>query len=161
MHIIFGRSEQYRPLQKYDERGNPRNHINDCVTNWRLVPPREWTHYFIHTLEGIPSNWYKEEELRKETVSWGTMHHKFINTFAFESENPWVDIELQRIKRKIFEEYGVDKVTIDRDYRKETLEQLVYCYHVTVDEEVEENPCDIHILEGEGERGLEGPQLHS
>ena len=50
---------------------------------------------------------------------------------------------------------------VDRYYRKETLEQLVYCYQVVEDEEVEENPHDIQILEGEGERGLEGPQLQS
>jgi hypothetical protein len=72
MRIRFGRSQQDRLLQKYDGRGNPRQHIDDCVTNWRLVPPEEWTHYFIHTLEGIPSNWYKEQELRRETVSWGS-----------------------------------------------------------------------------------------
>jgi hypothetical protein len=93
-----------------------------------LVPPREWTHYFIHTLEGIPSNWYKEKELRRETVSWGAVQQNFIKTFSFESENPWVDLALQRIKMNIFEEYEVDTMTIERDYIKETLEQLVYCY---------------------------------
>jgi hypothetical protein len=51
-------------------------------------------------------------------VSWGTVHQNFINTFAFESENPWVDLEIQRMKRNIFEEYGVDTVTIDKDYIK-------------------------------------------
>jgi hypothetical protein len=30
----------------------------------------------------------------------------------------WVDLSLQRIKRNIFEEYGVDTLTIDRDYKK-------------------------------------------
>jgi hypothetical protein len=118
MYIRFGRSQQDIPLQKYDGRGNPRHHINDCVTNWRLVPLGEWMHYFIHSLEGIPSNRYKEQELCKETVSWGAIQHNFIRTFAFESENPWVDLALQRIKRKIFEEYGVDTVTIGRDCRK-------------------------------------------
>jgi hypothetical protein len=72
-----------------------------------------------------------------------------------------VDIELQRIKRKIFEEYRVDTVTVDKDYKKETLEKLVCCYQVVEDEEVEDNSCDIHILEGEGERRLEGTQLQS
>jgi hypothetical protein len=57
-----------------------------------------------------------------------------------------VDLALQRMKRKIFEEYGVDTVTVDKDYRKETLERLVYCYQVAEDEEVEDNPCDIHIV---------------
>jgi hypothetical protein len=79
-------------------------------------------------IRGIPSNWCKEQELRRETVSWGAIQHNFIKSFSFESENPWMDLALQRIKMKIFEEYGVDTVTIDRDYRKETLEQLVYCY---------------------------------
>ena len=54
--------------------------------------------------------------------------HNFIKTFSFESENPWVYIALKRIKKNIFEEYGVDTVTLDIDYRKERIEQLVYCY---------------------------------
>jgi len=118
MHIIFGRSQQDRPLQKYDGRGNPRHHINDCVNNWRLVPLWEWMHYFIHTLGGIPSNRYKDQELRREIVSWGTMQQNFIRNFSFESGNPWVDLALQRIKGKIFEEYGVDTMTVDRHYKK-------------------------------------------
>jgi hypothetical protein len=60
MHIRFGKSRQDRPLHRYDGRGNPRHHIKDCVNNWILAPLGEWTHYCIHTLEGIPSNWYKE-----------------------------------------------------------------------------------------------------
>jgi hypothetical protein len=72
-----------------------------------------------------------------------------------------MDLALQRIKGKIFEEYGVYTVTVDRDYKKETLEQPVYCYQVAEDEEVEDNPRDIQIVEGEGERGLEGPMLQS
>jgi hypothetical protein len=87
MHIQFGRSHQDRPLQKYDGRGNPRHHINYCVTNWRLVPLGEWMHYFIHILDGIPINWYKKHELHRENVSWGTVQQKIISTFAFESEN--------------------------------------------------------------------------
>jgi hypothetical protein len=46
------------------------------------------------------------------------MRQNFIKTFTFESENPWVDLELQRIKKKKFEEYGVDTVTVERDYIK-------------------------------------------
>jgi len=71
-----------------------------------------------------------------------------------------VDLVLQRMKRKIFEEYGVDTVTVDIDYIKET---RTISLHLSgsEDEEVEDNPCDIQIAEGEGERGLEGPQLQS
>jgi hypothetical protein len=85
--------------------------------------------------------------------------HNFIKTFSFESENPWVDLELQRMKRNIFEEYGVYTMKKEIYYIKETLEHLVYCYQVTEDDEVRDNRCDIHIVEGEGERGLEGPWL--
>jgi hypothetical protein len=112
--------------------------------------------YFIHTLVGIPSNLYKEQELRKETVSWGVVNENFIRNFSFESENPWVDLALKRIKRKIFEEYRVDTLTVDKYYKQETLEQLVYFYHVVEDEEVEDNLRDIQIIEGERERVLEG-----
>jgi hypothetical protein len=51
-------------------------------------------------------------------VSWGTVKHNFIKTFSFESENPWVDIELHRIKNNIFEKYGVDTLIIYRFYKK-------------------------------------------
>jgi hypothetical protein len=85
-------------------------------------------HYFIHTLEGLSSNWYKEQELCKEIVSWGAVQQNFISTFSFKSENPWVDMELSRIKGNIFENYGADIMTLERDYKRETLEQLVYCY---------------------------------
>jgi hypothetical protein len=61
-------------------------------------------------------------------VSWGAVQQNFISTFSFESENPWMHLALQRMKRKIFEEYGVDTVTVDRHYRKETLELLAMVY---------------------------------
>jgi hypothetical protein len=51
-------------------------------------------------------------------------------------------------ERKIFEEYGVDIVIVDKDFRKETLEKIVYCYQVAEYEEVEDNPRDIQIVEG-------------
>jgi hypothetical protein len=40
---------------------------------WKLTPPEEWPHHFIHTLEGIPVNWYTDQELRKGTTTWVTL----------------------------------------------------------------------------------------
>jgi hypothetical protein len=47
------------------------------------------------------------------------VQHNFIKTFSFERENPWVVLELQRMKMNILEEYGVDTMTIDKYFRKE------------------------------------------
>jgi hypothetical protein len=37
-------------MEKYDGREHPREHIDRCITPWRLVPPEERPHHFIHTL---------------------------------------------------------------------------------------------------------------
>ena len=35
-----------------------------------MTPPEEWSHHFIHTLEGIPANRYIDQELRRGTTDW-------------------------------------------------------------------------------------------
>jgi hypothetical protein len=56
-------------MQKYDGMGQPREHVGRCIIQQRLVPPEEWPHHFIHTLELIKRNWYIELELHRETVN--------------------------------------------------------------------------------------------
>jgi hypothetical protein len=45
-------------MQRYDGHGTPAEHLEKSRTLWRMTPPEEWPHYFIHTLEGITTNWY-------------------------------------------------------------------------------------------------------
>jgi hypothetical protein len=58
LRIRFGAEHGSNTMQKYDRKGTPIEHLEKCRTQWRMTPPEEWTHHFIHTLEGIPGNWY-------------------------------------------------------------------------------------------------------
>jgi hypothetical protein len=60
-----------------------------------MTPPEEWPHHFIHTLEGIPTNWYVDQELHRGTAEWTTLQQNFIVTFSFEHENPNMDLALK------------------------------------------------------------------
>jgi hypothetical protein len=67
-----------------------------------MMPPGEWYHHFIHTLEGITTNWYVDQEMRKGTKTWATLQHNFTVTFSFEHENPNMDTTLRQIRNIIF-----------------------------------------------------------
>jgi hypothetical protein len=69
---------------------------------WKMTPSEEWTHYFIHTLEGIPANWYTHQELHKGTTTWTTLQIFFLINFSFEHENPNIDTTLKWIIGVIF-----------------------------------------------------------
>jgi hypothetical protein len=73
-----------------------------CKTLWKMTPPEEWPHHFSHTLEGIPANWYIDQEMRKGTKTWTTLQQNYIVTFPFEHENPNIDTTLKWIKDVIF-----------------------------------------------------------
>jgi hypothetical protein len=74
------------------------------MVQWILVPPEEWPHHFIHTLEGIPKNWYTEQEQRRETTNWEEIQQNFVVTFSFEHESPEIDTTLKVVRDRIFEE---------------------------------------------------------
>jgi hypothetical protein len=64
LRIIFGAEQGSNQLQRYDGHGAPVEHLEKCRTAlWRMTPLEEWPHHFIHTLEGIPTNWYIDQEL--------------------------------------------------------------------------------------------------
>jgi hypothetical protein len=67
-----------------------------------MTPPEEWSHHFIHTLEGIPTNWYTDQKMHKGTKTWVTFQQNFIVTFSFEHENPNIDETLKWIRDVIF-----------------------------------------------------------
>jgi hypothetical protein len=79
---------------------------------WKMTPPEEWSHHFIHTLEGIPSNWYIDQEMHKGTKTWVTLQQNFTITFSFDHENPNIDVTLKRIRNVIFiKELKVETIT--------------------------------------------------
>jgi hypothetical protein len=88
--------------KKYDGLGMPSEHLEACKTLWKMMPPEEWSHHFSHTLEGIPTNWYIDQEMRKGTKTWTTLQQNFTVTFSFEHENPNIDTALKQIKYAIF-----------------------------------------------------------
>jgi len=63
------------------------------------------------------------------------------------------------IKERIFEEREVEILTTYHNQNQHKVRQLLYYYHVVENDPAEENPCDIQIIEVEGERELEGPKL--
>ena len=67
-----------------------------------MTPLKEWSHHFVHTLEGIPTNWYTDQELRRGTTNCTILQQKIIVTFAFEHENPNIDSTLKQIRGVIF-----------------------------------------------------------
>jgi len=56
--ISFSKEKKRRMMQRYDGKGSPLKHLENCITLWMITPPEEWTHYFLHALEGILVNWY-------------------------------------------------------------------------------------------------------
>ena len=48
--IRFGAEQENQYMEKYDRIGKPKEHIDICITQWRLLPLEEWTHHFIHIL---------------------------------------------------------------------------------------------------------------
>jgi hypothetical protein len=127
-----------------------------------MTPLEGWYRHFIHTLEGIPANWYMDQEMRKETKTWVTLQQKFTVTFSFEHENPNIDVALKQIRNIIFiEELEVEAITELQKKNKKTTKDLLSCYHVQEETPDEDDPCDIQIEEVEGERNVEGTPLES
>jgi hypothetical protein len=76
--------------------------LEKCRALWKMTPLEEWPYHFIHTLEGIPANWYTDQELRRGTKSWPVLQQNFAITFSFEHENPNIDATLKQIIGVIF-----------------------------------------------------------
>jgi hypothetical protein len=99
-------------MQKYDGKGTPFEHLEKCRTQWRMTLPEEWPHHFIHTLEGIPGNWYIDQEMQRGTTEWTRLYQNFVVTFSFEHENPNIDSTLKLIRGVIcFYELEVEIIT--------------------------------------------------
>ena len=65
-------------------------------------PQPEWVHFFCHTLDVIPMNWYSEMELHHGTGEWDILREGFIMKFNFEYGFDCIDEVLQEVKATIF-----------------------------------------------------------
>jgi hypothetical protein len=93
-----------------------------------MTPPEEWPHHFIHTLEGIPTNWYVDQELCRGTAEWTTLQHNFIVTFSFEYENPNIDSTIKQIRGVIFiKEPDVECIIEYQHQNRQTVKYLLSC----------------------------------
>jgi hypothetical protein len=68
LRIRFGVEQGRNKTRRYDGQGTPMEHLEKCREQWRMTPVEEWTHHFIHTLEGIPGKWYIDQEMRRGTT---------------------------------------------------------------------------------------------
>jgi hypothetical protein len=137
-------------------------HLEACRTLWKMTPPEEWPHHFIHTLEGIPTNWYTDQELCKGTKTWRILQQNFALTFSFEHENPNIDASLKWIRGLIFiKEPEIETITEEQQHNEQTVKEPLSCYHVHEESPNEDEPRDIQIEEVEGKRDLEGSPIES
>jgi hypothetical protein len=51
LRIRFNTEQGSNKMQRYDGHGTPKEHLERRRTLWRMTPPVEWPHHFIHTLE--------------------------------------------------------------------------------------------------------------
>jgi hypothetical protein len=58
--IRFNAEQENRYEENCDGIGQPKEHVEICIIQSRLLPLEEWPRHFIHKLEGIPKNWYIE-----------------------------------------------------------------------------------------------------
>jgi hypothetical protein len=118
--------------------------LEACRTLWKITPPEEWPHHFIHTLEGMPTNWYTDHELRKGTTTWRTLQQNVTVTFSFEHENPNIDATLKHIRGVIFiKEPKIELITKEKQRNKQIVKELLSCYHVKEENLNEDDPHDI------------------
>jgi hypothetical protein len=54
-------------------------------------------------------------------------------TISFDDESPKIDMKMKVVRERIFEEPEVDIVTTYQ--KKQTVRQLLHCYHVTEEED--------------------------
>jgi hypothetical protein len=68
--ISFGTKQRSNQRKKYDGQRAPTEHLEKCRALWKMTLPEEWPHHFVHTLEGIPSYLYTNQELHRGTTRW-------------------------------------------------------------------------------------------
>ena len=98
--------------------------------------------------------------MRNGTITWPLLINSFLLTFAFESEYPNVDQDLDVIKIKIFEDCTLS-VQTQPEWAIQ-LEEALECYNFALEpEEENEDPRNINIPESEGTRDVDGTKLET
>jgi hypothetical protein len=99
----------------------------------------------------------------RETTRWEELIQRFRVTSTFEHEYPSIDETLQAIQSKIFLEEGtMDVVSVCSAHGFNiNVHELLECYNVAKEEQDEDDPRNVQVLETEGERVVEGPELES
>jgi hypothetical protein len=89
-----------------------------------------------------------------------TLRQNFKATFSFEHENPNIDASLKQIRGVIFiKEPEIKLITEQQQRNKQTVKELLSCYHIQEEAPDEDDPRDIQIEEVEGERDVERPPI--
>ena len=148
-----------RLTNKYDGQNDPRTHLAKWTQAYGEKPQPEWVHLFCHTLDDIPMNWYIETELLHGTGEWDILREGFMMTFSFQEEFDSIDEVLQEVKAAIFR-IPQDPFDLIHPEWATQLSRTLECYNVTAEVE-DEGPWKINILEIEGRREIQGPQIEN
>jgi len=89
------------------------------------------------------------------------MQQNLVITFEFENESTKIDTTLKLVRDRIFEEPEVEVVKSYQKQNQQIVKQLLHYCHLVEEDPTEENSCNIEILEVEGKREVEKPQLWS
>ena len=103
LEIIFGEYISYTS-RKYTGLTHLVEHIEHCRMTWLEYVRQEWVHHFIHTLDMKPRNSYTSVEIQRGNIGWEELSTSFTHTFKFADDHPTIDVALQVMKEKIFEE---------------------------------------------------------
>ena len=98
----------------------------------------------------IPRNWYTSVELRRWIIEWDELATSFTHTFEFVDDHPSIDVALQVIKAKIFEDIPVAMKKFSQN--NATIQQYMECYNVTGEPD-DDDPLNVNMLESEGKKG--------
>jgi hypothetical protein len=111
----------------------------------------------------ILKNWYLDLEMHREIMNYDMLTQRFKVAFTFENESPLIDAALQNIKTNIFLKGGPMEVVYMCSTHRASLKvhKLLEFYYVSGEDQDEEDPRDIQVLEIEGECTIEGPYLES
>ena len=106
----------------------------------------------------VPKSWYTSTELRKVTLEWEELATSLTHTFEFASDHPTIDVSLQIMKEKIFEEILVTATNFHQC--STTVHHCMECYNV-MREMDDDDLLDKNIPESEGMHVVEGFAISS
>ena len=106
----------------------------------------------------VPRNWYTYVELRLVNLEWEEIATSFTHTSEFSNDHPIIDVALQVMKEKIFEEILV--VVTNFHQCSTTIHHWMEYYNV-IGEPDDDDPLDINLPESEGMHTVDGFVIYS